>query len=848
MKKITSIVLALILMVNFPVFAGEVDPVETSNDTVIESTDTSESSEETNESSAETEETTETSDKDPTETLPVDETTNETTEETTTEQGENETSSSEETTTTSEETTTENTTTTETTLETTLETTIPTTESSEETTTTEKPTEPSEPIETEPVAKRGPILRAPVRATINYLTYENGKYMYIDDMSDPDAVPTAHDDFPYTGRFTLGGNVPIYAKVNIDELYIDTNGYDLIDRCTFNVNTNQNGGVISVQQGDILEISGTGRFISEQLGHHAAVYMNNGGTFNLIDATIEHFLTDGNGAGVSINQKNDVFTMSGNACIKDCTTTASSGGGGVNVLQGKFYMLDNSSVTDCHNIFSNGGEKLGNGAGVQVGTNGTLYMRDYSSITNCSGTGYHGAGVDLWSKGNMYMSGSPTITGNMNGKNHPVNLYIGSIVHIDGELNIAPHAVGISIQSSPVFTTGLKANNPNKTIYELLEMFDADRYYWDDLPRHEEYHIIDQNLTEAKQAPVIVVHFMYNYGTMGEWKSQEVVPGGYATSPGNPTRTGYNFNGWFRTTATTGSAWNFGSNTVPINEDLNLYAKWTPKNYNVTINTIKDGTTTTTTTTAAHNSTYSNVFTADQYYRYTSIKVDNVEQLTDPETSYTVTIPNIAGAHTITLTEVKYQAVVTFNVVDNDYDQYFTLLNNVQEVVEIGSNVDLLYTINSGYYIESFAVEHIPQNSHQVQNVQNDVTVDITIGKQIVIDFTYEGYTNYVRDMYSTAYEYPHQDFNFDVEITNNEYYISEIIINGTSITIDDETNMFIELQNLTEDQNVVIKIAKRIILPDPTGRVLTVLPAIILFAVIFVLLVLTIVFKRRKK
>ena len=89
--------------------------------------------------------------------------------------------------------------------------------------------------------------------------------------------------------------------------------------------------------------------------------------------------------------------------------------------------------------------------------------------------------------------------------------------------------------------------------------------------------------------------------------------------------------------------------------------------------------------------------------------------------------------------------MVTFNVVDNDYDQYFTLLNNVQEVVEIGSNVDLLYTINSGYYIESFAVEHIPQNSHQVQNVQNDVTVDITIGKQIVVDFTYEGYTNYVR-------------------------------------------------------------------------------------------------------
>lgn len=827
MKKILSIILALTILFTFSssLLANETnEEVETEvTETTVE-TDNSEetdlietSTDQTDETTVETEETSEIippesgETEKPSETeLPVSE---EETEPTTTTVSEPEVPSE------------------ETTIPTEAEITVP-----DET--TEKPTEPSEPS-----TRKGPVKAPPVRATTNYLTYENGKYMYIDDMSDPDAVPTAHDDFPYTGRFTLGGNVPIYAKVNIDELYIDTNGYDLIDRCTFNVSTNSNGGVISVQQGDILEISGTGRFVSEQLGHHAAVYMNNGGTFNLIDATIEHFLTDGNGAGVSINNKNDVFTMSGNACIKDCTTTASSGGGGVNVLQGKFYMLDNSSVTDCHNIFSNGGEKLGNGAGVQVGTNGTLYMRDYSSITNCSGTGYHGAGVDLWSKGNMYMSGSPTITGNMNGKNHPVNLYIGSIIHIDGELNIAPHAVGISIQSSPVFTTGLKANNPNKTIYELLEMFDADRYYWDDLPRHEEYHIIDQNLTEAKQAPVIVVHFMYNYGTMGEWKSQEVVPGGYATSPGNPTRNGYNFGGWFRTTATTGSAWNFGSNTVPINEDLNLYAKWTPKTYNITINTIKDGTTTTTTTTATHDSTYSNVFTADQYYRYTSIKVDNVEQLTDPETSYTVTIPNIAGAHTITLTEVKYQAVVTFNVTANGFENQLLPISNQTQNVVLGSDATFDFALNDGYYIEHMHVDGVEvayTDPVTITNVQQDTVVELTVGQMYYVDITYNGYTNeLVSPMEISRYVLPNSNLQFTV-VTQTGYKVEEVIIDGVSQALSEPyDNVNVTVNNITADTSIVIKIGKAEVVPSPTGVILTVAPIIAVFIVVLIALII---------
>ena len=845
MKKVLSIiiVLSLFLTTGMPLLASETENTFGLTDSPSENIEETEENEETQ--PLETQNTTETQ------------------EETVSTEGESLPESSsepqEETVTTEEPTTSEETSTESTTAEETT-TTEETTELIEETIETYPiETEPGEtetveetkPSETEPVAKKGPVLRAPVRATINYLTYENGKYMYIDDMSDPDAVPTAHDDFPYTGRFALGGNVPIYAKVNIDELYIDTNGYDLIDRCTFNVNTNSNGGVISVQQGDILEISGTGRFVSEQLGHHAAVYMNNGGTFNLIDATIEHFLTDGNGAGVSINHKNDVFTMSGNACIKDCTTTASSGGGGVNVLQGKFYMLDNSSVTDCHNIFSNGGEKLGNGAGVQVGTNGTLYMRDYSSITNCSGTGYHGAGVDLWSKGNMYMSGSPTITGNMNGKNYPVNLNIGSIVHIDGELNIAPHAVGISIQSSPVFTTGLKANNPNKTIYELLEMFDADRYYWDDLPRHEEYHIIDQNLTEAKQAPVIVVHFMYNYDNMGEWKSQEVVPGGYATSPGNPTRNGYNFNGWFRTTATTGSAWNFGSNTVPVNEDLNLYAKWQIKTYTVTV-TVTGETghvTTSANATVNHGSSYTFTATTENAtYKIVSYKINNVEQLTENQTSITDVLSNITANKTITIVVEKQQIRTNVTVVENGNESGITVSPTHEQIVNPGEDVSYQFTLQDGYYVEEIFINFVCQpytDTLLFEDIDEDKDIVITVNKMPQITFNYDGYVSQLDSSLQTQFVMPNTDLTGTIS-TLDGYHISELIIDGTPQSLYVECDIYdISLLDITEDHVVSVKIAKNETVPAPTGVVLTVAPFV---AVVVILGVCVVLVKRKRK
>ena len=66
------------------------------------------------------------------------------------------------------------------------------------------------------------------------------------------------------------------------------------------------------------------------------------------------------------------------------------------------------------------------------------------------------------------------------------------------------------------------------------------------------------------------VTFQLNYGTAGTYQTAEVEEGKTISSPTNPTRNGYSFNGWY-TAASGGNRFDF--NTV-ISTDLTLYAHW----------------------------------------------------------------------------------------------------------------------------------------------------------------------------------------------------------------------------------------------------------------------------------
>lgn len=54
-----------------------------------------------------------------------------------------------------------------------------------------------------------------------------------------------------------------------------------------------------------------------------------------------------------------------------------------------------------------------------------------------------------------------------------------------------------------------------------------------------------------------------------------------------PTRTGYDFDGWYKEAAHT-NPWNFSTDTITA--DITLYAKWDPKSYTVTFNSNGGGT------------------------------------------------------------------------------------------------------------------------------------------------------------------------------------------------------------------------------------------------------------------
>lgn len=684
-----------------------------------------------------------------------------------------------------------------------------------------------ESTQTDAPEEQKPVLRGSVRSAALEITYVNGKYVY---------DGAEHDTFPVSGDYILGSDVPVYSQISVGDangsvLSIDLNGYDLIDR------SGTNKPFFSVQQNDVLNVTGTsGKIRSEQTAHHTAVYLNNGGTFNFSGGSLEDFVSDTYGGGVDVEHANDVFRMTGTASIKNCGTTYASGGGGINVLRGKFYMTDNASVTECYTSFSSGGEKKGNGAGIQVGTNGSFYLSGNAVIANNHGTGYHGAGVDLWSSGIMYLSGSPTIVNNMNGKNQPVNLYAGSVVRINGVLTGTPDSIGVSVQSNPVFTTGLKEHNPDADIADLIGIFDSDRYYWEDLPRHLEYSIIDQDGLEAKQSPTIMVHFMTNIDDPeAEYKNQYIVPGGYATNPGNPSRTGYNFKGWYTTAAGTGSAWSFNNNNVPVDHDLYLYAKWEKKTYNMTVvvteNEYSDKITTSGNTTVAYGEDWTFTAETEEGYYISAVKIDStVQPIEGQPAEYETTIGPISSARTVTVTVGREEVTLTLAALDNTHQSAWSC-DTPETTVFYGESAELEGTFADGYYVKSITVEGValPAEQYSIEKnavrvsymeLMTDIDVVVELEKYLKIDVVKDGsagYSDETLDLYLAE-----AGASQTVVLKSADgYFIDEVEVDGVLRSdVGDQTGSYtVSFENISSDHTIRYTVTRpAVMIPEPTG------------------------------
>ena len=169
-----------------------------------------------------------------------------------------------------------------------------------------------------------------------------------------------------------------------------------------------------------------------------------------------------------------------------------------------------------------------------------------------------------------------------------------------------------------------------------------------------------QMIVTVKEAPkTVTVTFVSNGGTAVP--SQTVERGGTAAEPPAPTRSGYQFAGWYSDKDLT-QVWDF---TQSVNADLTLYAKWdeitSSTSYAITVDKADNGTVTASRTRASKGLTITLTVKPDEGYKLDDLAVTdkngNEVKLTDKgDGKYTFTMP--ASAVTVKASFVKDDAPV----------------------------------------------------------------------------------------------------------------------------------------------------------------------------------------------
>lgn len=165
------------------------------------------------------------------------------------------------------------------------------------------------------------------------------------------------------------------------------------------------------------------------------------------------------------------------------------------------------------------------------------------------------------------------------------------------------------------------------------------------------------------------VTFVTNGGT--DVAGQTVKTDATITKPSNPTRTGYTFGGWYTDLNCT-KAWNF--NDV-VSDAMTLYAKWTAKPYDVTLNLNYDGAAEPTKITVTYDGTYSALTTPERagydFLGWFTAKTDGEQVTADSKVS--ITAPQTLYAHWTegeTTYTVKHYQQNTEDIADNNYTEF----------------------------------------------------------------------------------------------------------------------------------------------------------------------------------
>lgn len=165
------------------------------------------------------------------------------------------------------------------------------------------------------------------------------------------------------------------------------------------------------------------------------------------------------------------------------------------------------------------------------------------------------------------------------------------------------------------------------------------------------------------------VTFVTNGGT--DVAGQTVKTDEKITKPSDPTRTGYTFGDWYTDQSCT-KAWNFDDT---VSDAMTLYAKWTAKPYDVTLNLNYDGAAEPENVTVTYDGTYSALTTPERagydFLGWYTAQTDG-EQVT-ADTKVSITAPQTLYAHwkegAATYT-VKHYQQNTEDMTDNNYTEF----------------------------------------------------------------------------------------------------------------------------------------------------------------------------------
>lgn len=144
------------------------------------------------------------------------------------------------------------------------------------------------------------------------------------------------------------------------------------------------------------------------------------------------------------------------------------------------------------------------------------------------------------------------------------------------------------------------------------------------------------------------------------------------TKPSNPEKTGYTFGDWYTDQSCT-KKWDFEKDTV--SDAMTLYAKWTAKPYDVTLNLNYDGAAEPTKITVTYDGTYSALTTPERagydFLGWFTAQTDGKQ--VKAETKVSITAPQTLYAHWTegeTTYTVKHYQQNTEDITDNHYTEF----------------------------------------------------------------------------------------------------------------------------------------------------------------------------------